>query len=134
LSGKPKLNSLGFIKGGKARLDCYNRATGWECLHRSALPEVYEEQIGECLKAFHIPLDYQSRILQSHRRLQAAYDNTDSEKAKWEAQLETIRELCKWGDISREWYLKEKESIQKEMKALGPPKIGHRISIGCRGS
>jgi len=87
------------------------------------LLEVYEEQIGEYLKTFHIPLDYQSRILHSHRRLQAAYDNTDSERAKWEVQLETIRELCKWGDISREWYL-------KEMKALGPPKIRHRISIG----
>jgi len=34
--------------------------------------------------------------------------------------LERIRNLYKWGDISREEYLKEKEGIQKELKALAP--------------
>lgn len=34
--------------------------------------------------------------------------------------MERIRNLYKWGDISREEYLKEKESIQKELKALAP--------------
>ena len=72
------------------------------------------------MSSFHIPPDYQSRILYAHRKLQSVYDNTDSEKAKWEAQLERIRNLYKWGDISREEYLKEKEGIQKELKALAP--------------
>ena len=44
----------------------------------------------------------------------------DGERAKWQAQLERIRDLYKWGDISREEYLKEKEGILKELKALGP--------------
>ena len=109
-----------FTKRGKHRLGCYNRAKGWECSQKSALLEVYEEQIGEYLSTFHIPPDYQSRILDSHRKLQSAYDNTDSERAKWEAQLGRIRNLYKWGDMSREEYLKEKESIQKELKALAP--------------
>ncbi|HUX48744.1 MAG TPA: hypothetical protein VMV76_06260, partial [Dehalococcoidia bacterium] len=34
--------------------------------------------------------------------------------------MERIRNLYKWGDISREEYLKEKEGIQKELKALTP--------------
>ena len=34
--------------------------------------------------------------------------------------MERIRNLYKWGDISREEYLKEKEGIQKELKALAP--------------
>ena len=34
--------------------------------------------------------------------------------------MERIRNLYKWGDINREEYLKEKEGIQKELKALAP--------------
>ena len=111
---------VSFTKRGKPRLGCYNRAKGWECSQKSALLEVYEEQIAEYLSTFHIPPDYQSRILDAHRKLQSAYDNTDSEGAKWEAQLERIKNLYKWGDISREEYLKEKEGIKKELKALTP--------------
>ncbi len=111
---------VSFTKRGKPRLGCYNRAKGWECPQKSALLEVYEEQIKEYLNTFHIPQDYQSKILDAHRKLQLAYDNTDSERAKWEAQLERIRNLYKWGDISREDYLKEKEDIQKELKAFAP--------------
>lgn len=111
---------MSFTKRGKPRLGCYNRAKGWECSQKSALLEVYEEQIAEYLSTFHIPPDYQSRILDAHRKLQSAYDNTDSERAKWEAQLERIKNLYKWGDISREEYLKEKEGIKKELKALTP--------------
>jgi len=111
---------VSFTKRGKPRLGCYNRAKGWECSQKSALLEVYEEQIGEYLSTFHIPPDYQSRILDAHRKLRSAYDNTDSERAKWEAQLERIRNLYKWGDISREEYLKAKEGIQKELRALDP--------------
>jgi site-specific DNA recombinase len=109
-----------FTKKGKARLGCYNRAKGWECPQKSTLLEVYEEQIGGYLSTFHIPPDYQNRILDSHRRLQSAYDNVDSERAKWEAQLQRIKNLYKWGDLGREEYLKEKDGIQKELKALAP--------------
>jgi hypothetical protein len=93
---------------------------GWECPQKLILLEVHEEQIGGYLSTFHIPADYQSRILDSHRRLRSAYDNVDSERAKWEAQPQRIKNLYKWGDMNREQYLKEKDSIQKELKALAP--------------
>ena len=111
---------VSFTKERKARLGCYNRSKGWDCSQKSALLEVFERQIGEYLSTFHIPPDYQSRILDAHRKLQSVYDNSDSERAKWEAQLERIKNLYKWGDISREEYLKEKERIQKELRALAP--------------
>ena len=111
---------VSFTKKGKPRLGCYDRAKGWECPQKSALLEVYEEQIKEYLNTFHIPQDYQSKILEAHSKLRAAYDNTDRERARWEAQLERIKNLYKWGDMSKEDYLKEKDAAQKELRTLAP--------------
>ena len=111
---------ISFTKRGRPRLGCYNRAKGWECPQESALVEVYEEQIKEYLNTFHIPQDYQSKILEAHRKLQAAYVDTDRERARWEAQLERIKNLYKWGDMSKEDYLKEKDAVQKELRVLFP--------------
>ncbi|MBA7694451.1 hypothetical protein ES703_103061 [subsurface metagenome] len=111
---------VSFTKKGKPRLGCYNRAKGWECPQESALVEVYEEQIKEYLDTFHIPQDYQSKILEAHRKLQAAYVDTDRERARWEAQLERIKNLYKWGDMRKEDYLREKDAVQKELRVFVP--------------
>ena len=34
--------------------------------------------------------------------MEAAYDNTNEERARWEAQLDRIKKLYKWGDIAEE--------------------------------
>ncbi len=111
---------VSFTKAGKPRLGCYNRSKGWECPQRSVLLEVYEEQIKEYLKTFHIPEDYQLKILEAHRKLEGAYDNLDGERAKWKAQLERIRDLYKWGDMTKKDYLKEKQTVLNELNALAP--------------
>jgi hypothetical protein len=87
---------------------------------RSVLLDVYEEQIREYLKTFHIPEDYQLKILEAHRKLEGACDNLDRERAKWKAQLERIRDMYKWGDMTKEDYLKEKQIVLKELNALTP--------------
>ena len=107
-------------KKGEPRLGCYNRTKGWDCPEKSSSLRTYEEQVLEYLKTFHIPEDYQSKILEAHRKLQAAYDNTDKERARWEAQLERIKNLYKWGDMSEEDYRREREATQRELKALDP--------------
>ncbi len=111
---------IACTKKGQARLGCYNRAKGWDCGQRSAAVDVYEKQIEEYLDTFHIPEDYQKRILEAHSKLEAAYDNTDEERGRWETQLDRAKKLYKWGDISEEDYQREKEVIQKEIVALAP--------------
>ena len=81
---------------------------------------MYEKQIEEYLRAFHIPEDYQNKILEAHRKLEAAYEDTSEERTRWEAQLDRIKKLYKWGDIAEEEYRRDREAIQKEMAALAP--------------
>ena len=52
--------------------------------------------------------------------MEAAYDNTNEERARWEAQLDRIKKLYKWGDISEEEYRRERQAVQKGMVALAP--------------
>jgi hypothetical protein len=111
---------ISCTKKGQPRLGCYNRAKGWDCGQRSAVVGLYEKQIEEYLDTFHIPNDYQNRILEAHRKLEAAYDNTNEERARWEAQLDRIKKLYKWGDISEEEYRRERQAVQREMVALTP--------------
>jgi site-specific DNA recombinase len=47
------------------RLGCYNRTKGWDCPEKSSSLRTYEEQVHEYLKTFHIPEDYQSKILEA---------------------------------------------------------------------
>ena len=107
-------------KNGKPRLGCYNRLKGWDCPQKSAFLEVYEEQIKEYLKTFHIPEDYQERILEAHQKLQNAYPNTEREKEKLEARMGRIKELYKWGDIDKQQYIREKAEIQQHLRSLAP--------------
>ncbi len=44
----------------------------------------------------------------------------DRERAEWKAQLERIRDMYKWGDMSRGDYLKKKQTVLKEPNAPAP--------------
>ncbi len=109
---------VSFTKKGKPRLGCYNRSKGWDCSQKSALLEVYEEEIEEYLKTFHIPEDYQEKILEAHRKLEATYEHTGEEEARLKARFERVKDLYKWGDIAKEEYLKEREGIQRQLRAF----------------
>lgn len=114
---------VGTSQGGKRRLLCYNRSKGWDCPQRSALLEVYEHQIERYLETFHIPEDYQAKILEAHGKLQDVYGNTERERSRLRAQLERLKKLFAWGDLTQEQYLQEKENALRELQALTPPEV-----------
>jgi DNA invertase Pin-like site-specific DNA recombinase len=74
-----------YIYKGEPRLGCYNRQQRHDCSQRSANLSVYEGQIEAYLSTFHIPEDYQDRLLAVHRKLEEAYGNVEQEKAKLES-------------------------------------------------
>ena len=110
---------ISYSSGGKRRMGCYNRAKGWDCLQKSAPLEVYEQQIRAYLETFHIPEDYQRKILDMQKQLHQNYD-VDKEQRQLRARLDRIKELYKWGDISKERYLAEKGQIQSDLTKLVP--------------
>ena len=111
---------IGTSHSGKRRMLCYNRSKGWACSQKSALLEVYEYQIEQYLDTFHIPDDYQAKILQAHKKLQVAYEDSEKEQARLEARLERLRKAFTWGDISEDQYLREKAKTLETLRALSP--------------
>ena len=109
---------------------CYNRSKGWDCPQKSALLEVYEYQIEQYLEMFHIPEDYQAKILEAHKKLQTAYDDTEKEQTRLKAQLERLKKLFAWGDLSEKQYLAEKENTLETLRALTPPETKSRVLEG----
>jgi len=121
---------VGTSHNAKRRMLCYNRSKGWDCPQKSALLEVYEYQIEQYLEMFHIPEDYQAKILEAHKKLQTAYDDTEKEQTRLKAQLERLKKLFAWGDLSEKQYLAEKENTLETLRALTPPETKSRVLEG----
>ncbi|GAI49288.1 unnamed protein product, partial [marine sediment metagenome] len=60
---------------GKPRVYCNSRSQGLGCDFSATFLDVYETQIEWYLENFVIPEDYQKKILDAHRKLEAAYTN-----------------------------------------------------------
>ena len=118
---------VGASRNGKRRMLCYNRSKGWDCPQKSALLEVYEYQIEQYLETFNIPEDYQARILEAHEKLQAAYDDTEKEQTRLKVQLERLKKLFAWGDLSEKQYLAERGNVLEQLRALTPPETKSRV-------
>ncbi len=110
----------GTTKNGKKRIACSSRSQGRGCEQGSALIEVYEGQIEAFLEHFHIPDDYQKKILEAHEKLESAYENTKMQKDELESRLERNVKLFRWGDIGEPEYLLEKKKIEQELRKLNP--------------
>jgi hypothetical protein len=110
---------IACVKDSKPRLGCYNRAKGWDCPQKSAFLEIYEQQVKAYLDIFHIPEDYQEQILELHKKLQDNYD-VEKEQKQLKSKLHRLKELYKWGDISKDEYTREKEQILSELQKLTP--------------
>jgi len=112
----------GSARNGKKRLMCASRVQGKGCQQKSALLEIYEGQLEAYLENFQIPEDYQERLLEEQRKLEAAYDDTQKRRVELESRQERIKKLFIWGDIAEPDYLAQKETIQRELRSLEPPK------------
>jgi len=97
---------------------CRGRAQGAGCNCKATFLEIYEAQIEWYLENFVIPQDYQGKILEAHRKLEAAYDEVEKRRNQLERRLERIKELYKWDHIGKQEYLVEYANIQKELGAL----------------
>jgi len=108
-----------YSKDKVPRLGCYNRTKGWDCPQKSGRLDLYEDQIRAYLEIFHIPEDYQQRILEMHQKLQDTYD-VGKEQKQLQAALGRLRGLYKWGDIDRDEYQREKVQIESQLTRIIP--------------
>jgi site-specific DNA recombinase len=105
---------------GKPRVYCGSKARGFDCESKSTFLEVYEAQIQWYLETFVIPEDYREKILESHRKLRSAYEDSDKQRARLEATLERLGRRYDWGHITQDRYLAEYDEIQEQLRQLAP--------------
>ena len=117
--------TLRSFKGrGRVRLVCNGRIKTGDCSQPSTFLDIYEQQLLAYLKAFHIPEDYQQKILDAHQKLQSVCD-AEKQKSLLEARLKRLKELYKWGHVTQDEYLAEYREIENELKGLTPLKGGN---------
>jgi len=85
-----------------------------------AFLDVYERQVEWYLTTFIIPDDYQQRILEAHRKVTAAYDETEDKRRGLEASLARLKDQHRWGHIGQEEYLKEYRETELQLRQLSP--------------
>jgi len=62
-------------------------------VQKSANISVYEGQLISYLTTFHIPEDYQQRILAAQQELEKSYSEAEAEKERLEHRLKRAKEL-----------------------------------------
>jgi hypothetical protein len=112
---------VGTTKGAKRYYMCYNRVQHRnDCPAKSAVLSSLEDQMGEYLRTFYIPNEYQQMILSEHQRLTDAYGEAGRKRPALVARSERAKKLFMWGDIDEAEYMKEKRAIELELQALKP--------------
>lgn len=106
---------------GRLRVYCSGRAEGLGCNNRGTFLDIYESQVEWYLRHFVVPSDYQERILDAHRKLESYYDDAMKRKEILQNGLTRIKELYKWGHISREEYQQQFGEIQCELDGVQIP-------------
>ncbi|MCZ6534782.1 MAG: zinc ribbon domain-containing protein, partial [Chloroflexi bacterium] len=109
---------------GKPRLGCSTRIKGWECQQASAYLSVYEPQTLEYLKEFHIPEDYQKKIMEYYRRSDSTQGDLEAARKRLERQLERERDLYRLGDLTEGEYKRRRDDIRRQLDALNPVPSG----------
>jgi DNA invertase Pin-like site-specific DNA recombinase len=107
-------------KQGKPRIYCRGRAKGLQCNCKGTFLEIYEAQIHWYLENFVIPQDYREKILEAHRKLENAYNDTERCRAQLQNRLLRLQEQYEWSHITKDEYLDKHNQIRRELSALTP--------------
>ncbi len=105
-------------RSGRARVYCYQGRQAKQCGQRSSFLEGIDDQIAAYLGTFRLPDDTVARIVAFHERASDEHHDTGIRRREMEGRLERIAELYKWGDLTREAYVAERDRLQAELSAL----------------
>jgi len=113
---------------GRPRVYCYTRFKVRGCDFSGTFLDVYEAQIEWYLENFVIPEDYQKKILEAHRKLEADQINIEEQRVRLKANLERLKKQHRWGHISDEEYLSEYKATERLLRQLAPAKGSEEVS------
>ena len=102
---------------------CNTKLKRGGCSQKSARLDRFEAQLQDYMSAFRIPEDYHEKLLDAHKSLTSAYDDTDHQRKQLMATLERLKDLYKWGDKTRREYMAESNEIEQALRSL--PRTDH---------
>jgi site-specific DNA recombinase len=103
---------------GKARVYCYRGRQAARCGQRSTFLDGFEAQIATYLGTFQLPDETVLDVIRMYDQASALSNDAESRRRAIEGRLERIRELYKWGDLTRSAYASERDNLDAELTTL----------------
>jgi site-specific DNA recombinase len=107
-------------KDGRVRYYCRNKSQGLGCSGRGSYLDIYEEQIVGDLATFELPKAWKPVVLEEAARPLRSHDNIDEQRRHLHARLARLKDLYAWGDLTREEYEAERDTVERELARLVP--------------
>jgi site-specific DNA recombinase len=107
--------------GGKTRVYCYQRIQTDRCPQRSSTLDAIETDVVDYLRTFRLPNDEVGRIITILSESAVDHGDAEGRRKAIGSRLERIAELYKWGDMTREAYVAERDRLTAERATLGSP-------------
>jgi DNA invertase Pin-like site-specific DNA recombinase len=103
---------------GRARVYCYQGRQVKKCTQRSTFLDGIDAQIGTYLGTFHLPDDLVAQVIALSERARDERDDTEIRRREIEGRLERNKNLYKWGDMTEEAYVTERDRLHAELSTL----------------
>jgi hypothetical protein len=100
------------------RVYCYQERQVKRCGQRSSFLDGIEEQLAEYLGTFRLPQETIDHIVSLHEQARDTRNDTEIRRREIEGRLKRITELYKWGGLTKEAYLADRDRLAGELATL----------------
>ncbi len=97
------------------------REKGIECKQRMILADDAEGALGDFLRQFTLPQNWQDQVLEMIQQRAGTQQDVVRERARMKSQLERLKRLFVLGDLSESAYRVERDRLRAQLAVLTPP-------------
>ena len=105
-------------RSGRARVYCYQARQTTTCDQRSAFLDGIDVQIETYLANFQLPEETVTQIIGLSERASDERDDSERRRREIQGRLERITELYKWGDLTKEAYVAERDWLHRDLATV----------------
>ena len=103
---------------GRRRIRCAGRTQGNGCDEPSCYADVIEDQIGDLLTGFAVPLGERAHLLAAWRYYHKRTPDAGAERARLRSRLDRLKELYLDGDLDKAAYQAERAAVAEKLAAM----------------
>jgi DNA invertase Pin-like site-specific DNA recombinase len=103
---------------GRARGYCYQTRQRSGCGQHAFYLDGIEAQLGAYLATFTLPAETVDAVVRLYNDATVQRDDDERRRREIASRLERIKELYKWGDLTREAYIADRDRLEAELATL----------------